>query len=70
VKRQVIADEQWNLVREEDKQNVELLKLSNQILALTQEVRDLAASFTNREEIAALTKEIYALAALRDKPST
>ena len=45
-KRQVIADEQWRLVKEEDKQNVELLDLSNQILALTKEVRELTASLT------------------------
>jgi uncharacterized membrane protein len=43
-KRQIIADEQWNMVQEEDKQNVELLDLSKQILALTKEVRDLTAS--------------------------
>jgi uncharacterized membrane protein len=41
-KRQVIADEQWNTVRDEDKQNVELLDLSKQILALTKEVRSFA----------------------------
>jgi uncharacterized membrane protein len=40
-KRQVIADEQWNTVQYEDKQNVELLDLSKQILALTKEVRSL-----------------------------
>jgi len=40
-KRQVIADEQWNTVQDEDKQNVELLNLSKQILALTKEVRSL-----------------------------
>jgi uncharacterized membrane protein len=40
-KRQVIADEQWNMVKEEDKQNVELIDLSKQILALTKEVRSL-----------------------------
>ncbi len=33
--RQVIADEQWKTVQEEDKQNVELLRLSNRILSLT-----------------------------------
>ena len=43
-KRQVIADEQWQMVQEEDKQNVQLLELSNQILALTREVRELVAS--------------------------
>jgi len=37
-KRQVIADAQWRMVQEEDKQNVELLDLSRQILALTKEV--------------------------------
>src|SRR5437764_11138985 len=41
-KRQVIADQQWQMVREEDAQNRELLDLSRQILALTQEVRDSA----------------------------
>jgi uncharacterized membrane protein len=38
-KQQVIADQQWKTVQEEDQQNRELLDLSNQILALTQEVR-------------------------------
>ena len=41
-KRQVIADEQWNMVKAEDKQNVELIDLSKQILALTKEVRSFA----------------------------
>jgi uncharacterized membrane protein len=40
-RRQVIADEQWKTVQVEDKQNVELLHLSHQILALTEEVRAL-----------------------------
>jgi uncharacterized membrane protein len=43
-KRQVIADEQWKTVREEDHQNKELLELSRQILSLTKEVRALAAT--------------------------
>jgi len=34
-KRQVVADQQWQTVKEEDKQNQELLNLSNQILELT-----------------------------------
>jgi uncharacterized membrane protein len=42
-KRQVVADEQWKMVQEEDKQNVELINLSKQILELTEEVRGLAA---------------------------
>src|SRR5262245_44383552 len=41
-KRQVIADEQWKTVREEDRQNVELINLSKQILQLTKEVRALS----------------------------
>jgi uncharacterized membrane protein len=39
-KRQVLADQQWQTVREEDKQNEELLKLSNQILELTRAIHD------------------------------
>jgi len=37
-KRQVIADQQWQTVKEEDTQNEELLKLSNQILELTKAI--------------------------------
>src|SRR5262245_19295820 len=37
-KRQVIANQQWQTVKEEDNQNEELLKLSNQILELTQAI--------------------------------
>ncbi len=37
-KRQVVADQQWQTVREEDMQNRELLHLSNQILNLTKEI--------------------------------
>jgi len=47
-KRQVIADEQWRVVQEEDKQNVELLDLSRQILTLTKEIRELARSVEDR----------------------
>jgi uncharacterized membrane protein len=49
-KRQIIADEQWQMVQEEDKQNVQLLELSNQILALTQEVRALLSSVEKKRE--------------------
>jgi hypothetical protein len=31
-RRQVIADQQWTMVQEEDKQNVELLDLSSRFL--------------------------------------
>jgi uncharacterized membrane protein len=37
-KRQVVADQQWQTVKEEDKQNEELLNLSNQILELTKAI--------------------------------
>ena len=43
-RRQVIADQQWSTVQEEDEQNKTLLDLSEQILTLTKEVRDLAAA--------------------------
>src|SRR6185436_5549135 len=38
-KRQVLADQQWRTVQEEDQQNKELLDLSREILALTKEIR-------------------------------
>jgi uncharacterized membrane protein len=37
-KRQVIANQQWQTVKEEDRQNQELLDLSNQILELTKAI--------------------------------
>ena len=37
-KRQVLADEQWKTVQQEDRQNEQLLHLSEQILALTREI--------------------------------
>jgi uncharacterized membrane protein len=39
-KRQVIADQQWQTVKEEDKQNEQLLDLSNQILELTRAIHE------------------------------
>jgi uncharacterized membrane protein len=60
-KRQVIANAQWKTVTEEDKQNVELLRLSNQILALTKEVREIATALKDQDQIAALTEEVRAL---------
>jgi uncharacterized membrane protein len=41
-KRQVIADQQWQTVKEEDKQNEQLLDLSNQILDLTKAIHEYA----------------------------
>jgi uncharacterized membrane protein len=43
-KRQVVADLQWQTVQEEDKQNQQLLDLSNQILELTKAVHAYAAA--------------------------
>ncbi len=43
-KRQVIADQQWQTVKEEDTQNQELLALSKQILDLTKAVHAYAAA--------------------------
>ena len=43
-KRQVIADQQWQTVQEEDRQNVQLLDLSKQILELTEAVHAYAAA--------------------------
>ena len=43
-KRQVVADQQWQTVQEEDRQNVQLLELSEQILDLTKAVHAYAAA--------------------------
>jgi uncharacterized membrane protein len=43
-KRQVIADQQWQTVRKEDRQNEELLELSRQILELTKAIHAEAPS--------------------------
>ncbi len=46
-RRQVVAAHQWRTVKEEDRQNRELLKLSNQILELTKAIH--AYTSTPRE---------------------
>ena len=43
-KRQVPADHQWQTVQEEDRQNQQLLDLSNQILELTRAIHALTAA--------------------------
>jgi uncharacterized membrane protein len=43
-KRQVIANQQWQTVKEEDKQNQELLDLSNQILELTKAIHSVTST--------------------------
>ncbi|HEX9528876.1 MAG TPA: DUF1003 domain-containing protein, partial [Streptosporangiaceae bacterium] len=43
-KRQVLADHEWQMVQAEERQNEQLLGLSNQILALTQAIHAMACS--------------------------
>jgi hypothetical protein len=40
-KRQVIADHQWLLVQEEDKQNCQLLELSQQLVEQSRQILEL-----------------------------
>jgi uncharacterized membrane protein len=42
-KRQVLADHQWEFVQAEEKQNEQLLDLSNKILQLTQAIHTMAS---------------------------
>ena len=44
VKRQLLADQQWQTVKEEDRQNQELLELSRQILDLTKSIHALESA--------------------------
>ena len=50
-KRQVVADQQWQTVQEEDRQNVQLLELSTQILDLTKAVHAYAAQAEARGSV-------------------
>ena len=47
-KREVLATQQWKTVQDEDAQNVELLRISNQILELTKAVHEATALHRNR----------------------
>jgi uncharacterized membrane protein len=69
-KRQVIANEHWTTVKAESEQNAELLRLSKQILALTQEVKEMATSFADQDQLATLTKEVRALKSTHDQRPT
>ena len=64
-KRQVIADQQWRTVQEEDEQNKQLLGLSRQILGLTKEVRGFAGlaqqDHEHNEELLDLSRRTLAL---------
>lgn len=55
-KRQVIADHQWQLLQEEDKQNCQLIELSQQILELTKAVHQYmgANPVPNKQPVPAL----------------
>jgi len=46
-KREVLSNQQWRTVQEEDAQNVELLRISNEILALTKAVHEATATQRN-----------------------
>jgi uncharacterized membrane protein len=43
-KRQVLADQEWQTVKEEDQQNEQLLNLSNQILELTRAIHQFTST--------------------------
>jgi uncharacterized membrane protein len=43
-KRQVLADHEWEFVQAEEKQNEELIDLSNQILDLTRAIHEVTAA--------------------------
>ena len=66
-KRQVIADQQWRTVKEEDEQNKQLLGLSQQILALTKEIRGFAGlvqqGHEQNEQLLDLSRRTLALTA-------
>jgi hypothetical protein len=46
-KREVLSNQQWSTVKEEDVQNVELLRISNEILELTKAVHEATALARN-----------------------
>src|SRR4051795_6182715 len=52
-KRQVIADQQWHTVQEEDQQNRQLIELSEQILDLTKAVHAYASKASSAAAAAA-----------------
>jgi uncharacterized membrane protein len=45
-KRQVLADQQWRTVQEEERQDQELLQVSNQILELTKAIHAMTTART------------------------
>jgi uncharacterized membrane protein len=57
-KREVLANQQWSTVQDEDSQNEELLRLSRQILDLTQQVHQYAAARSNGDESSTTTTTV------------
>jgi len=64
-RRQVIADQAWKMVQDEDRQNQELLDLSRRILRLTKEVRSYAGTLQEERgqnrELLDLSRQTLAL---------
>jgi uncharacterized membrane protein len=65
-KRQVVADQQWHTVQEEDRQNKELLVLSHQILDLTKAVHEYAAASASTSPTSGAEAPSPATAAVHD----
>jgi len=64
-KRQVLADQQWKVVEEEDDQNKQLLQISQEILQLTKEVRSFAVlakdNHSQNEQLLGLSRRVLDL---------
>ena len=57
-KHEVLANQQWSTVQDEDTQNDELLRLSRQILELTQQVHQRAHAPSNGDEPSAVAAPV------------
>jgi uncharacterized membrane protein len=66
-KREVLANQQWRTVEDEDAQNVELLRLSKEILTLTKAVHEATAPRRHGDESARSTRDV---GRIRPGPST
>jgi uncharacterized membrane protein len=62
-RRQVVADQQWQTVQEEDLQNQQVLQLSHEILDLTKELHDHAAPTHTQDEWVSSSGRLGAAAA-------
>lgn len=52
-RRQVVADQQWQMVQDEEQQNQELLRLANQILELTRTIHTTTSAQTATSPVGA-----------------